>query len=74
MFRPQVELEIIVRPLDVLAGPGNVVGRRGRETSTLDGQHRMVDAFRNMRATAAAARMIISHNSNPTSGHLKLKR
>ena len=30
VFRPEVGLEILVPPLDVLAGPGNVVGRRGR--------------------------------------------
>jgi len=35
--------------------------------------HQIVDAFKNRRATAAAARTRISHNSNPTSGHLKLK-
>ena len=74
MFSPEVELEVLVRPLKVLAGLDNVVGRRGRETSTLDRWHRIVDAFKNMRATATAARMIILHNSNPTSGHLKLKR
>ena len=36
-------------------------------------QRLLLPAFKNLRATAAAARTRISHNSKPTSGHLKVK-
>ena len=43
---------------------------RARESNI---ENQIVDAFKNLRATAAAARTRISHNSKQTSGHLKVK-
>ena len=70
------DYKILFRPLDVLPGPGHAVRRRSRRALTVetrDPSHQIVDASKNLRATAAAARTRISHNSNPTSGHLKWK-
>ena len=41
--------------------PSSVVAVVERQPSTLDRWHRIVDAFKNLRATAAAARMRVSH-------------
>ena len=51
----------------------SVVAVVERQPSTLHARRRIVHAFKNPRATAAAARTRISHNSKPTSGHLKVK-
>ena len=52
----------------------SVVAVVERQPSTIDPWHRIVNAFKNMRATAAAARTRISHIPTRTSGHLDRAR
>ena len=62
-------------PLDVLAGPGHVVGRRSRRALTVDARSFTSDRGRIQKPARHRSRSktIISHNSKPTSGHLKVK-